>query len=1069
MGQDRRTFVAFDQYQRYETISRIINYYRGQKSSKVFRILELGANEHKDMRLFLPDDEILFTDIVLTETMKNDPDFQQADGTALPFEDKSFDFVFAADVLEHIPNQKRERFLSEACRVAEKCAILSFPFQSSDVVDAEMRVNSYYKAISGQNFIWLYEHSINGLPKTEEIENILNQLNCCYFSFTHGDIKTWEKMWYCVFDAIFAPETLEYHENIDHYYNCNLYIGDISESCYRAYYVISEEELSGLNQYISGMWVQSVHEKIEFLKILFQAHKHIHPLFMQDRMHRELTDKEVHIQNLTAIHDAAQAQWAAQEEQYRQRQRADAEALADKEVHIQNLTAMYDASEKQWAAREEQYQQRQRSDADTLAEKETQLRQYEQQREADSQKLAEQEQQLERYRVQRESDVRILAQAEQQCAEIGKELAHYQQHYHAAINQREELKQQLAQAQYAYKVISNAFFWKITKPFRAALDMVKSLMKRNRYTHLLGKGLKCWKENGFAYTWKKVQDRRHHRQDFEKAKQPLFTLKELEQQEKDVFQKNIKFSVLVPLYNTPERFLHEMIQSVLDQTYGNWELCMADGSDRQHKEVERICKSYMRKDSRVQYKKLEQNLGISENTNACIEMATGDYIALLDHDDLLHPAALHEVMKAICEQSADFIYTDENTFHEKPEDAYCPHFKPDFAPDTLRSYNYICHLTVFQRALIEQLGEAFRAKCDGSQDYDLVLRLTEKAEHIVHIPEILYYWRSHGISVASDITAKPYTIMAAKLALTEHLERIGLNGVILDARIPSTYRIAYEIKDTPLVSIIIPNKDHVDDLRKCIESIQTKSTYSNWEIVIVENNSVERETFDYYEELQRDRRIQVVFWEGPFNYSAINNFGMEYTQGTHLLLLNNDVEIITADWIEEMLMFSQRNDVGAVGAMLYYPDETVQHAGVILGIGGVGGHAHKYFRRGDNGYMSRMAIVQNYTAVTAACMMIRREVWDTVNGLDESFAVAFNDVDLCMRIRRAGYLIVWTPYAELYHYESRSRGLEDTPEKQRRFSEEVRRFQTRWAKELEKGDPYYNPNFTLDREDFSLR
>lgn len=1051
MGQDRRTFVAFDQYQRYETISRIINYYRGQKSSKVFRILELGANEHKDMRLFLPDDEILFTDIVLTEAMKNDPDFQQADGTALPFEDKSFDFVFAADVLEHIPDQKRGKFLSEACRVAKRCAILSFPFQSSDVVDAEMRVNSYYKAISGQDFIWLYEHSINGLPKTEEIENILNQLNCYYFSFTHGDIKTWEKMWYCVFDAIFAPETLEYHENIDHYYNCNLYKGDISESCYRAFYVISEEELSELNQYISGMWVQSTHEKIEFLKILFQAHKHIHPLFMQDRMHKELTDKEVHIQNLTAMHDAAQAQWAAQEEQYQQQQQADAEVLAEKDTQLR------------------QYEQQQAADMQRLAEQEEQLERYRVQQKTFRQELEAQSAQIEQYQAQQESGERLLAEVRQKCDETGKELAHYQQHYHAAINQREELKQQLAQAQYAYKVISNAFFWKITKPFRAVLDMVKSLMKRNRYTHLLGKGLKCWKENGFAYTWKKVQDRRHHRQDFEKAKQPLFTLKELEQQKKDVFQKNIKFSVLVPLYNTPERFLHEMIQSVLDQTYGNWELCMADGSDRQHKEVERICKSYMRKDSRVQYKKLEQNLGISENTNACIEMATGDYIALLDHDDLLHPAALHEVIKAICEQDADFIYTDENTFHEKPEDAYCPHFKPDFAPDTLRANNYICHLTVFCRELLEKAG-LFRAECDGSQDFDMVLRLTEQAKKIVHIPHILYYWRAHGNSVASDVGAKPYVIEAAHRAVQDHLERVGLRGTVLDTVVPSMYRIRYEIEETPLVSILIPNYEHMEDLKKCLTSLFSLTTYPQFEVIIIENNSKCDSIFEYYTEIEQQwDNLKVVNWSGDFNYSAINNFGARFVSGEYIVLLNNDTEVISPDWIQEMLMFAQREDVGAVGAKLYYPDDTIQHAGIGIGLLTLAGHFHRGFDRNHPGYMGRLIYAQDLSAVTAACMMLRRKVWDEVGGLDESYAVAFNDVDLCMRIREAGYLIVWTPYAELYHYESKSRGLEDTPEKQRRFEEEVKRFQTRWAKELAEGDPYYNPNFTLDREDFSLK
>ena len=292
-----------------------------------------------------------------------------------------------------------------------------------------------------------------------------------------------------------------------------------------------------------------------------------------------------------------------------------------------------------------------------------------------------------------------------------------------------------------YNEISNATCWKITKPIRVTLDATKRLLKSNRYTHLFCKGLKCLKQNGFAYTWKKVKDKLKHRQDFTALNtRQLYTPEELEQQRTEMFEKDVKFSVLVPLYNTPEHFLHEMIQSVIDQTYANWELCLADGSDNEHPDVEKICRKYAEKDARVRYLKLEKNLGISGNTNACIDMAEGEYLALFDHDDLLHPAALYEMMKAICEQGADFIYTDENTFHKTPKDAYCPHFKPDYAPDTLRANNYICHFTAFKRSLVNVVGK-FRPECDGSQDFDMVLRLTEKAKKIVHIPKILYYWR----------------------------------------------------------------------------------------------------------------------------------------------------------------------------------------------------------------------------------------------------------------------------------------------------------------------------------------
>lgn len=553
------------------------------------------------------------------------------------------------------------------------------------------------------------------------------------------------------------------------------------------------------------------------------------------------------------------------------------------------------------------------------------------------------------------------------------------------------------------------------------------------------------------------------------AKDYYISAQRREQEENAQFPKDIKFSVLVPLYNTPESFLKAMIESVQAQTYKNWELCLADGSDSEHSFVGEICKNYADGDKRIKYEKLERNLGISENTNACIRMATGEYIALFDHDDLLHPSALYEVMRAICEHGADFIYTDENTFSEDPRDAYNPHFKPDFSPDTLRSYNYICHLSVFSRELLDSVGY-FRSEYDGSQDYDLILRLTEKAKKVFHIRKILYYWRAHKNSVAQDVAAKPYMVTAAKKALAAHLERCGLKGEVLDSSVPTTYHIKYEIDGNPLISVIIPNKDHTDDLDICLKSLYEKSSYKNFEVIIVENNSTEKETFEYYEKIkQRYENLKVVIWTGIFNYSAINNFGVNYAKGEYILLLNNDVEIINGSCLEEMLMFAQRKDVGAVGAKLYYSDDTVQHAGVILGLGGTAGHAHKHFGRSHPGYMARASIAQNLTACTAACLMMRHDVFDEVGGLDESFEVAFNDVDLCMKIREKGYLVVFTPYAELYHYESKSRGNDSTPEKLERFRGEIDRFKEKWQKQLDDGDPYYNPNLTLTRDDFSLK
>lgn len=605
-------------------------------------------------------------------------------------------------------------------------------------------------------------------------------------------------------------------------------------------------------------------------------------------------------------------------------------------------------------------------------------------------------------------------------------------------------------------------------------DVIKKILNTNKFIYLLWKGLKFLKKNGVKYTWQKIKQKLRNinvYKDYVKANSLTDIQRKLEINTK--FKRKIKFSIVVPLYNTPEKYLCEMINSCIEQTYNNWELCLADGSDREHEYVKNIVMEYMKKDNRIKYKDLEENLGISDNTNECIRMASGEYIALFDHDDLLHPSALYEYMKVICDKDADFIYCDELTFEGTLEKIITLHFKPDFAIDNLRANNYICHFSVFKSELLEKVG-MFRKEFDGSQDHDMILRLTDSAKNIVHIPRILYYWRSHPNSVASDINSKSYAIDAGKNAVIDHLKRHNLNAIVESSKaFPTIYKLTYEIKEKPLISIIIPNKDCVDMLSKCIESIKLKSTYENIEILVIENNSEEQRTFDYYKTLGKHKNIKVITYknEGSFNYSAINNFASMHAHGEQLLFLNNDIEIISSNWIEEMLMYSQRNDVGAVGAKLYYPNDTIQHAGVILKLGAhrCAGHCHYRCVRENLGYMGRLYYAQNFSAVTAACLMIKKSIFNEVNGFDENFAVAFNDVDLCMKVRRNGYLVVWTPYAEVYHYESITRGLEDTQAKQERFNDEVNKFKVKWRAELEQGDPYYNPNLTLEREDFSLR
>ncbi|MFR0801028.1 MAG: glycosyltransferase family 2 protein [Suilimivivens sp.] len=448
-----------------------------------------------------------------------------------------------------------------------------------------------------------------------------------------------------------------------------------------------------------------------------------------------------------------------------------------------------------------------------------------------------------------------------------------------------------------------------------------------------------------------------------------------------VFDRMIKISILVPLYNTPEPFLRDMITSVLNQTYQNWELCLADGSDAEHGEVGRICREYLKKDSRIVYQKLLKNEGISGNTNECLKLATGEYIGLFDHDDILHPSTLYEYVKAVNEQDADYIYCDETTFKNGDINKMLTmHFKPDYAVDNLRANNYICHFSVFAKRLLEG-EELFRSRFDGSQDHDMILRMTDRAKHIVHIPKLLYYWRCHEGSVASGIDAKPYVVAAAKGAVADHLRRHGFTHFqITSTRAFETiFKIRYEIIGDPMISIVIPNKDHAADLKRCITSILEKSTYENYEIVIVENGSETKEIFEYYTSLKEYDNIRVVTYEKPegqngFNYSAVNNFGVKQTKGDYILLLNNDTEVITVNWMEELLMYAQREDVGAAGAKLYYGNKTIQHAGVVLQLGAhrTAGHSHYGQSRENLGYMGRLCYAQNVSAVTGACLLVKR-------------------------------------------------------------------------------------------------
>ncbi|AFZ45838.1 glycosyl transferase family 2 [Halothece sp. PCC 7418] len=525
-------------------------------------------------------------------------------------------------------------------------------------------------------------------------------------------------------------------------------------------------------------------------------------------------------------------------------------------------------------------------------------------------------------------------------------------------------------------------------------------------------------------------------------------------------------SIIMPVFNTPEAFLKESIETVLTQVYPHWELCIADDASTQ-RHIRDLLNHYQAQDARIKVIFRPENGHISKTSNSALELATGEYIALLDHDDLLTPDALYQVVKFLNQTpEADMIYSDEDKINEEGK-LQDPYFKPDWCPDSFLSRMYTNHLGIYRHQLIQEIG-GFREGYEGSQDYDLVLRLTEKTDQIFHLPKILYHWRIHPNSTAENLSSKNYATEAAKKALEDALKRREEKGKIVPVE-GGHHIIRYEVKDPDLVSIIIPTKNLGNVLNTCLKSIFEKTTYPHYEVLVIDNGSTEQQTKNIFEswKMREPNRFRYETLDIPFNFSKLNNYGVEQTTGKYLLFLNNDTEVIDNDWLEAMVEQAQRPSIGAVGALLLHQDNTIQHAGVVGGVGGVAGHSHKYYHGESHGYFNQLKTNNNYSAVTAACLMCRREVFQKVGGFEPELAVAFNDVDLCFKMLNQGYKNICVSHVRLYHYESKSRGYDDTPEKQARFSQEVKYMKSKW-KEFIEHDPCYNPNLTREREDFTI-
>lgn len=612
---------------------------------------------------------------------------------------------------------------------------------------------------------------------------------------------------------------------------------------------------------------------------------------------------------------------------------------------------------------------------------------------------------------------------------------------------------------------------KLSQNSSSVFHLFKTATKRVNKENIK-KGIRFFRQNGLKQFIERLQQGPgdDNKIDYNKwFLEKRVTKEDLINQSKFEFDYSPKISIIVATFNTKDEYLKEMIDTVVNQSYSNWELCIADGSTNDS--VEQFIKSNYEIGNKIKFVRLNDNFGIAGNMNKALELATGDYVGLYDHDDTLELTCLYEIVKALQNKKYDFIYTDEDKLMDKSKIYASPHFKSDFNIDLLRSVNYICHFLCVKKSLIDKVGN-FRKEFDGAQDFDFVLRLSEAScdENVYHIPQILYHWRMHEQSTAENPESKMYAFEAGKKAIQAHYNRLNIKATVSMGQALGWYKTTYEIQGNPLISILIPNKDHIDDLERCIDSIETKSSYKNYEYIIIENNSTEKETFEYYKKLEKENsKVKVVYWDGIFNYSAINNFGVKYASGEYYLLLNNDTEIINEDCLKELLGYCQRQDVGAVGARLFYHDDTVQHGGVIVGYGGIAGHAFLGEPKENLGYFGRLVAAQDLSAVTAACMLVKSSVFEEVQGLNEELKVAFNDIDFCMKIRKAGYLIVYNPYAELYHYESKSRGMEDSPEKKKRFNSEKSIFRRNWPQILKNGDPYYNPNLSLMVKDYSIK
>ena len=1102
---------SFDQYQRYRTLGNIISKIQHENfNGENLRILEVGANAQRNLGKFVGA-EIFYTDIEMMDGFEGDDHFFVADATNLEGVDNgAYDIVVAADVFEHIPHALREAFISEIYRVAGIAALICFPQGKSYVSRAEDRVNQFYRSITGEDYIWLKEHIQNGLPDLKLLDGYLEKNNICHKKFEHGSIAVWEMMYKAHFYSVVAEELIDYRKYIDHIYITDMYPYDVSSENYRVFYLMyKDREDSGyFAKLIDGLFVKSEEAVQRGRKKLDSQINDLHQIIAV-RNRQDRNTEYASLCPLCCYYDYGEGYSEREKDAFKK------VSLETNNLYHIDLCGRENVKKLRIDFLENQFCEVYdfqiwddmgnplpyitnafRNDHSLIfltydpqiivedlrginsislsfmiAVAETKMETLFLNHkvewiqnclciEEDRKKILEEknnaEDRISELQTEMHAKNELVSALEQTNNELQRENNELKNAKNVLQNEKNVLQNKLNIAEDNYKLIVNSHFWRMTKPAR----VIVSALKKVRLIRCFGRIAISLKRNGIGKTIKLMREKKEGMPDANDVHDfAKVSVKEVEE--------DIKFSIIVPLYNTDLKCLRELLDSVKKQNYSNWELILGDASTEKCNEIEEICKEYIGFDDRIQYYKIANN-GISENSNFCASKAQGEYLVLCDHDDILNEQALRANADVIHETGADVLYSDEDHLDKNGNHVF-PLYKPDWSIDLLRSQMYICHLLVFKKSIFEGVG-GFQKEYDGSQDYDLMLRFVEQTEKIVHIPMVLYSWREIETSTAANAYAKPYATDAGLRALNAHLQRVyGDAAQASKTEYPFVFDTKYGLleKYQPMVSIIIPMRDQHRLSDQCIKSIIQHSSYAKYEIIIINNRSKEGGTFKWFEEIVKfDERIRIIDADFEFNWSKLNNYGLQNAKGDIFVFLNNDTKIISEDWLEKLCDYALRDDVGVVGPMLLYEDDTIQHAGIIVGMGGWADHVFKAMKPEHFGspFISPM-VNRNVMAVTGACMAVSRKTIDMIGTFDEEFIICGSDVELCIRAFENGLNNVFHAGIRLYHLESKSRDSY-IPEVDFQKSYECygccRTF----------GDPYYNINLDVNsqqpREDVEM-